>query len=278
MFGFFFSYRGRIGRLGYLGRMIALFVVFLLLTAILGTVAFTGMRHSLAGGSFQGMTANMRDVIVASSARSLAFFYIIYVVILFAVGLAAGFSRQVRRLHDIGLSGWIVLAPFAMAIVPGVILGIMRGQAMIENARNHVHTPPPHNFTVLWISSGIINLIFFLLLVLCPGTKGENKYGDSPNPLYRGGKYSSSASERRSARVKLPGKRIIATLHEPVPEDQLAMMSIIRQEHPDIEKIFVSPERDRIEFTLSSLSHNNRKSIARILKDFGFTIQSIEMG
>ena len=87
--------------------------------------------------------------------------------ILFVLSIPYLFSLQIRRLHDLGLNGWlwtINFVPFISlaAFSPGV----------------NIFSPP------LWLNIiNVISLIFSLFpmyVSLWPGTVGVNKYGDPP--------------------------------------------------------------------------------------------------
>lgn len=82
----------------------------------------------------------------------------VVVALLALFGLASiipGIAVQVRRLHDLGVSGWWYL----LFVVSGVILGEI---PKIGEGLNSL------------VSLGWIVWMFF------PGTKGPNKYGDDP--------------------------------------------------------------------------------------------------
>lgn len=76
--------------------------------------------------------------------------------------LYADLSLVVRRFHDVGLSGWWVFAAMApIAVLFALPLGVM-----------------PLEWQILVIAP--VNLAYFAILLVVPGSKGENRYG-SPN-------------------------------------------------------------------------------------------------
>ena len=83
-------------------------------------------------------------------------------VILLAVSII-GLSLTVRRLHDLDLTGWWVLA-------------IWGGPAAIEAVRYQLADAPKLASTV----SGLISLAIGLWLWLMPGTPGANRFGPDP--------------------------------------------------------------------------------------------------
>lgn len=79
------------------------------------------------------------------------------------------FSIQIKRLHDMNLSGWlwtINLVPMASLcmFLPGVSL----------------FNPPPWIDTVNILAT--LASFFSIYVTIWPGTKGPNKYGDPPLP------------------------------------------------------------------------------------------------
>ena len=77
----------------------------------------------------------------------------------------------VRRLHDIGLSGWYLLIP----LVPNVLLAFL-----------YIHTNLSFALEILFYT---LITLFYLFLLLYPGQKESNKYGNVPpkRSFLRGG-------------------------------------------------------------------------------------------
>lgn len=76
------------------------------------------------------------------------------------------FTFMIRRLHDIGRSGWWSLI-YAI-LLPFLFL-----------AAHKMMTP---GMTVLFLILMLINLGFFLMLTFASGTPGENRFGTAPPP------------------------------------------------------------------------------------------------
>lgn len=90
----------------------------------------------------------------------------------FLIGLPS-LAVTVRRLHDTGHSGWLILAPFAVTILGGFI-----GFAVAVYA-------PAAGLPIVFIATGILPLIIYLYIfvLLCiPGNYGNNGYGPDPVP------------------------------------------------------------------------------------------------
>ena len=93
--------------------------------------------------------------------------------------LIPGIAISVRRLHDIGKSGWTMLIYLIPAIIYGVLLSIM----LIK----HFEGEEP-NLT-LYIIFGIITFITFVLAIvfivwMCRDSQpGENKWGPNPKEV-----------------------------------------------------------------------------------------------
>ena len=95
---------------------------------------------------------------------------------------------SVKRLHDMGKSGWLVAIPFGISIVLGVIAVAMIGTALVADGRapEDFEADPVAAialmgpaFGVLAIS-GLINLAFLLWIGIADSQRGANKFG--PNP------------------------------------------------------------------------------------------------
>ena len=76
---------------------------------------------------------------------------------------AAGFAVAVRRVHDLGYSGWFIALYYAGFFVVGLI-GAALGMVS------------PTLSGTLFLLYGIAGLVVLVL----PGTKGSNKYGEDP--------------------------------------------------------------------------------------------------
>ena len=84
----------------------------------------------------------------------------------------------VRRLHDIGRSGWWLLAP----ILPYAIGFAMIFPAMMSGAADPTN---PFSMTGLGLASiflllGLVMAIVVFIFSVLPGTRGDNSYGPDP--------------------------------------------------------------------------------------------------
>lgn len=88
---------------------------------------------------------------------------------------------SVRRLHDLGRSGWLVLVPFALAtslIVAGAVLA--GSETTILSELSEAQQTLAHSIA-MWLGwTFIIGLIgFYLWLGLARGKAGPNPYGEA---------------------------------------------------------------------------------------------------
>jgi uncharacterized membrane protein YhaH (DUF805 family) len=83
------------------------------------------------------------------------------------------FSLQIRRLHDLNLSGWFWIVNFG-SLLP-----------LYSMFTSGILTSKPNAF--FWVSEviGLISSFFSLYVSLWPGTNGPNKYGIKPAPKTR---------------------------------------------------------------------------------------------
>ena len=93
---------------------------------------------------------------------------LVYGLALLLPSLAVG----VRRMHDVGKSGWFLLAPLGL-LVAGILLVFLLGTFLGES------------FVVL---TGILMvlvivgiLVWFITVLATPGMPGQNKWGPNPN-------------------------------------------------------------------------------------------------
>lgn len=139
-----FSHKGRLGRLSMQAANLALMLVTTLLIFVLIIIAVVvGVA-----GNLSSMTSNPLSIGLG------------LIGIPFIIMLVYAIIFQVRRLHDLNHSGWWVLLPIPFSII------------------NMIAT-----FTNIWGSSlisfvcGLVGGLFYLYLLLMPGTAGNNRYG-----------------------------------------------------------------------------------------------------
>lgn len=118
------------------------------------------------------LIANLRDrsgfqdlgIIVSTIA-------IVYIVGLFAFGIPLLFA-QVRRLHDVGQSGWWVFASWGVSLV-----NLLTGRFLV----NSVVADSP-SATLLGLAGSVLGLVAFVFSLL-PGQDRENQFGQQPELL-----------------------------------------------------------------------------------------------
>lgn len=147
----YFEFSGRSRRLEYWWfAVFTTLVVAVLVTAIVAAIF----------GTANAVTANPDTLLRAFGPGLWAVVALVGIFVL--ASLIPGIAVQVRRLHDLGVSGWWYLA----FIVSG---GVLPELPYGGDALNGL------------VSLGWIVWMFF------PGTKGPNKYGDDPkDPVHAG--------------------------------------------------------------------------------------------
>ncbi len=142
-----FSYEGRLGRLSLQAANLALILVMTLLIFVLTIIAVV-----------VGIAGNISSI--ASNPFRIGFGLFGLIAIPIIIMLVYAIIFQVRRLHDLDRSGWWILLPIPFSII------------------NMIAT-----FTNIWGSSfisfacGLVGGLFYLYLLLMPGTAGNNRYG-----------------------------------------------------------------------------------------------------
>lgn len=130
MTSYFFNFSGRARRKEYWGFWVFPLVIYAIL-GIMAAMAFAGQ------GSY-------------SSPSGVGIFLIIVLVIFFLATIIPGIAVQVRRLHDIGQSGWILLILIVISLIPYL---------------------------------GLLSTIAYIVLGCIDSQPGENKYGPPPKQV-----------------------------------------------------------------------------------------------
>jgi len=95
----------------------------------------------------------------------------------------------VKRLHDMGLTGWLAAIPFVANIVGVVMMFVSVGASVFMNAAALENEDPAAIMALIGPMFGIIgilvlvNLGFLLWIGLTEGKPGPNKYGPNPKGL-----------------------------------------------------------------------------------------------
>jgi len=93
---------------------------------------------------------------------------------------------SVKRLHDMGKSGWLVVIPWVACIVGGVVALSMMGVSALSNAPALEEGDPVAILGLLGPAMGVVVLIgliclgFLLWIGLSDSQPGDNRFG--PNP------------------------------------------------------------------------------------------------
>ena len=116
---------------------------------------------------------------VASVVVSLPFSYVLLSsllaqnIFILAIGLFT-WHVTVRRLHDIGWSGWWLM----LSVLPGFLLSII--VALISAIEALPNNGGFLFLEIAMLGSVFLMLSFFLVLLFKRGTNGENQYGSAP--------------------------------------------------------------------------------------------------
>lgn len=92
----------------------------------------------------------------------------------------------VKRLHDMGHTGWLAAVPYAITVVGGIVGFIMIGASAVMNAAALEREEPAAIFALLGPAFGLIALLclvglgFLLWIGITDSQPGANRFG--PNP------------------------------------------------------------------------------------------------
>lgn len=95
----------------------------------------------------------------------------------------------VKRLHDMGMSGWVAAVPFVANIVGFIMMFVTLGASFFMNATALENEDPTAIMALLGPMFGILGILFlvnfgFLLWIgLSEGKPGSNKYGSNPKGM-----------------------------------------------------------------------------------------------
>ena len=93
---------------------------------------------------------------------------------------------SVKRLHDMGHAGWLVVIPWAVGIVGTIAAASMMGISAFSNAAALEEGDPAAILGLLGPALGLVAVVglvclgFLLWIGLSDGQRGDNRYG--PNP------------------------------------------------------------------------------------------------
>lgn len=95
----------------------------------------------------------------------------------------------VKRLHDMGKSGWLVVIPWVACIVGGIAAVSIAGVSAFANASGLEAGDPAAIMALLGPAMGILAVVgliclgFLLWIGLSEGQAGDNRYGPNPKGL-----------------------------------------------------------------------------------------------
>jgi uncharacterized membrane protein YhaH (DUF805 family) len=75
-----------------------------------------------------------------------------------------GFTAAIRRLHDINVSAWWMVAPSLIGVIAAILTPVIRSDGMM---------------TAMTVLSSVLNLVFIVAMAW-KGTPGPNRFGPQP--------------------------------------------------------------------------------------------------
>ncbi len=172
------SYHGRVARWPYFWKSIAYTVVGL------SSVIFIVFVFPLAFGKGIGIVLPI----------FLSFLMLLSAMIAVACLFRALIALPIQRLHDINLSGWYLLVMYAFSIIVSYIDSLVYG---VDNE------------TITWIT--VLASALDIALLVWAGTKGANRFGDSPQDL----KNLAERAKKEPLKTFPPEETIVKTVAKP---------------------------------------------------------------
>ena len=137
-------------------------------------VDFHGRASRAEIWMFFGVTSMIQTIFsIAINARQggeidavtpISMIYLVYIIVMFIPALAVG----VRRLHDIGVSGWYLAGALVLAVISAFACGVAGALQL-------------NGLAVVLISLLMILILAFYIVPALKGQPGENKWGPNPN-------------------------------------------------------------------------------------------------
>lgn len=96
---------------------------------------------------------------------------------------------SVKRLHDMGKSGWLVAIPWAVSVVGIIAAAAIMGVSAFSNAAALEREDPTAILALMGPAIGLfavlalVNLGFLLWIGLTEGQPGDNRFGPNPKGL-----------------------------------------------------------------------------------------------
>ena len=95
----------------------------------------------------------------------------------------------VKRLHDMGQTGWLAAIPFVVGLIGGIVGAMMIGTGVFMNQAAFENEDPAVIMATIAPAMGVFGLIglvglgFLLWIGLTDSKPGPNKYGPNPKGL-----------------------------------------------------------------------------------------------
>lgn len=148
-------FTGRIGVRDYWWSILCLTLALMAATGLLAVTYFT-----LVSNVFRASNAGLGTLITTFIVGIILIAIPSVIAIVYSIGL------QVRRLHDMGYSGWLVLLFWVIGWIPGILK-----PAILETNSAPIIDP-------VGMSIALALMLAFIVFISLPGTKGPNAYGE----------------------------------------------------------------------------------------------------
>ena len=157
-------------------------------------------------GAASGDAIDWRTLFISFDGRIRRTHFGIAWLILFAAGFIAGWlpfigglislvliwpntAITVKRLHDMGQTGWLAVIPWVISILGFIVGGSLIGFSVLLNLQGLETEDPAAILAVLGPIFGVFGLVFlaclgfFLWVLLTPSQPGSNRFGSNPKGL-----------------------------------------------------------------------------------------------
>lgn len=95
----------------------------------------------------------------------------------------------VKRLHDMGHTGWLAAIPWVVGVVGGIVAVSMMGVSAVLNARALENEDPAAILALIGPAFGLLALMllvclgFLLWIGLTDSQRGDNRFGPNPKAI-----------------------------------------------------------------------------------------------
>jgi len=233
-----YTLEGRIGRFSFFSKIF-------MLAIILGSVFF----------AYENVSPYLRKIIGADNISPVKLIFIGFSLLLTAFPY---FALSVRRLHDVGISGFLLTLLILLVIAFNVF------NILHSNSSERIDTSVKVTLSVFTILTAVLSL--------WPAEKGRNAYG-----LGRGVNPVDLTYDPHKERLKhgFKKKQYRVIIKDPIDEDSLYIFKNLKSEYQEIVKIHVSSDRRKVDFDIYASSSFKKKDIRNILKSYGYKILAV---